>query len=255
MIDRLRVLLLTVVLALASATPAFAYTQAEQQELQIGQQVYAQYVKQGKIVTSSPYYAVLNPIAHRIESIANAKYFTPFQFVLYNDSQPNAFAVPGGIVYVTTGMMTFAQNREELAGVLCHETSHDIHHDVMNLNPKYQTIGTIGGILSALLGNSQLADLAINVAANAQANSYSRHAESSADQTGAMTCAQAGINPWGMVWLMKRFETKPSGVPMEFLSDHPRDDHRVSDLETLFRDNPATFGRFSSNPSAATPLR
>jgi hypothetical protein len=57
-----------------------------------------------------------------------------------------------------------------------------------------------------------------------------------------------------MVWLFKRFETKPSGVPLEMLSDHPRDDHRVADLENEMRSDPGTFGRFSSNESSGTPL-
>jgi predicted Zn-dependent protease len=94
----------------------------------------------------------------------------------------------------------------------------------------------------------------VNILANAQAMNFSRAVESNADHLGAYTCAQAGYNPWGMVWLFKRFETKPSGVPLEMLSDHPRDDHRVSDLENEFRDDPATFGRFSSDPKTAHPI-
>jgi Zn-dependent protease with chaperone function len=47
-----------------------------------------------------------------------------------HETQPNAFSEPGGNAYVTDSMMTFVKNKEELAGVLCHEVSHDIHHDV-----------------------------------------------------------------------------------------------------------------------------
>ncbi len=245
---------LTLAFAAASLAPAAAYTQQQQQELAIGKQEYQQLSQQGKIVTQSPYYNVLNPIARRIAQVADPQYFMPFHFILVNDGGPNAFAVPGGNVYVTTSMMTFAQNKEELAGVLCHEVSHDIHHDVVNLNPKYQTIGLVGGILGALVGNSGLAQTVIGLGANAEAAQFSRKVETNADHAGAYTCARAGYNPWGMVWLMKRFESKPSGVPLEMLSDHPRDDHRVSDLETEFRSDPATFGRFNPNVSSATPL-
>jgi hypothetical protein len=48
-----------------------------------------------------------------------------------------------------------------------------------------------------------------------------------------------------MIWLFRRYAQKPSGVPLEMLSDHPRDDHRVADLEALFRSDPATFGRYT----------
>src|SRR6266404_6339604 len=115
-----------VALVLACVAPAPAQTHDEQTELQIGQQVYQQLQQKGEIITNSPYYNVLNPIAARIKRVADQEYFTPFHFILVNETAPNAFAVPGGNVYVTTAMMRFVKNKEELAGVLCHETSHDI---------------------------------------------------------------------------------------------------------------------------------
>jgi predicted Zn-dependent protease len=254
MIQRLSALVLAGVVTLGFALPAAALTQEEQQEIQIGQQEYAQLQQQGKIVTQSPYYAKLNPIGNRIAAVANPKYFTPFHFILVNDTQPNAFAVPGGNVYVTTAMMKFATNQEELANVLCHETSHDIHHDVMNLQPKMNTINIIGGILSALTHNSGLAQAAIGLGASAEAGQFSRQVESAADHTGAYTCAAAGYNPWGSVWLFKRFLASGNSGTFEALSDHPRDDHRISDLETLYQSDPATFGRFTSNEANAHPL-
>ena len=69
-----------------------------------------------------------------------------------------------------------------------------------------------------------------------------------------MTCAQAGSNPWGMVWLFQNFEKASSGGSMEVLSDHPTDDHRIATLKNEFAQNPALFGRFSSDIATATPL-
>lgn len=254
MIHRLSALLLTSVLALGFASPASAYTQAEQQELQIGQQEYAQLQQQGKIIASSPYYAVLNPIAARISAVANRKYFAPFHFILVKDTQPNAFAVPGGNVYVTLPMMTFAKNQEELAGVLCHETSHDIHHDVMNMNQRESGLQIGAMLLGILTRNSAVLNTVAGVGVNMAAASFSRPVESSADRTGAYTCAAAGYNPWGSVWLFKRFLASGNGGTFEALSDHPRDDHRISDLEALYRSDPATFGRFSSSEATAHRL-
>lgn len=250
------VVVLTTALSLTAAAiaPALADDQEQQWEMQIGQKEYQALQQQGKIVTTSPYYKTLDPIAKRISAVADTKYFTPFHFILVNDSQPNAFAVPGGNVYVTTSMMQFAQNQEELAGVLCHETSHDIHHDVYTMAQKDQNLQLGATLLGLLVGRSDFGNLAVNFLANAQAMNYSRGIESNADHAGAYTCAQAGYNPWGMVWLFQRFETRPSGVPLEMLSDHPRDDHRVADLESEFRTDASTFGRFSSNVSTAHPL-
>lgn len=242
-------------LALTCALPASAYTDQQNWELQIGQQEYQQLQQQGKIVPqSSPLYRKLDPLAARIARVADKQYFVPFHFILVNDGSPNAFAVPGGNVYVTTSMMTFAQNQQELAGVLCHETSHDIHHDVYNLARKDQNLSLLAGLAGLLVGNSQIGQFVVGTGAQLTALSFSRPVESAADHTGAYICAQAGENPWGMVWLFKRFESKPSGVPLEMLSDHPRDDHRVSDLEEEFRSDPSTFGRFNPNPSSGTPL-
>src|SRR5690348_4905953 len=112
---------LAAVLALGCISPALALTDEENQEVQIGQQVYQQLAQKGEIIQSSPYYTTLNSIARRIAPVADKKYFAPFHFFLVHESQPNAFSVPGGNVYVTDSMMTFVKNKEELAGVLCHE--------------------------------------------------------------------------------------------------------------------------------------
>ncbi len=242
-------------LVVAAALPAYAYTQEQQWELQVGQQEWQKLSSAGKIVPQSdPRYRILDPIAHRIAGVADKQYFMPFQFYLVRDKSPNAFSVPGGHVYVTTAMMTFAQNQQELAGVLCHEVSHDIHHDVYNLARKNQNLSLLAGLASLLVGNSRLGQFVLGTGAQLESLSFSRPVESAADHTGAYICAQAGENPWGMVWLFKRFQGQPA-PPMEMLSDHPDDNHRITDLENEFRADPSTFGRFNPNPSSGTPLR
>ena len=190
----------------------------------------------------------------RIAAVAGPQYFAPFHFILVNGQSPNAFAVPGGNVYVTTAMMTFAKNQDELAGVLCHEVSHDIHHDVYNNAHKDQGLQMAAGVLGMLVGYNMLGQMAVGLGAGAQAMTFSRAVESNADRAGAYTCAQAGFNPYGMVWLFQRFTSKRGGGSMEMLSDHPRDDHRVSDLENLFKSDPTTFARFSPDEAQGTPL-
>ena len=239
-------------LGLIAALAAPALAQSEQQ---IGQQVYAQLARRGEIITNSPYYKILNPIAQRIKQVADPQYDTPFRFILVHEKSPNAFSVPGGNVYVTDSMMTFAQNKEELGGVLCHETSHTIHHDVVHLAQKQQNVDLLANIASVLLGGRGFSNFLLGSADQLIGLTFTRGVEHAADAKGAVTCAQAGINPWGMVWLFEQYEAHPTGgKPPEALSDHPRDDHRISDLENEFAANPALFGRFSSNISTATPL-
>ncbi|PZR58387.1 MAG: hypothetical protein DLM50_03875 [Candidatus Meridianibacter frigidus] len=244
---------LGVLLACALSAALTLPAEADQQEQQIGQQVYQQLQQKGEIITSSPYYAILNPIGNRIKRVADAQYDAPFHFILVHESQPNAFAVPGGNVYVTDSMMSFAQNKEELAGVLCHETSHTIHHDVVHLAQKQQYLDLGANILSALLGGGNVTNFILGTTDQLFGLRFSRGVEESADHTGAITCAQAGINPWGMVWLFKNFEAKGGGH-IEALSDHPTDQHRISLLQDEFSSDPALFARFSSNIATATPI-
>jgi predicted Zn-dependent protease len=259
-----RLLALALTFALATfaggVLPAAAQGSDDQIETQIGQQEYQALQQKGEIITSSPYYAVLNPIAQQIKRVADPQYFHPFQFILVHETQPNAFAVPGGNVYVTDSLMKFVQNREELAGVLCHETSHDIHHDVLHLYQKQQrtaTAFTIGDILANVLtrGRAQGAiDTAANLGFSLESATFSRDVETAADKKGAETCAEAGSNPYGMVWLFQQFEKADTGGHMEMLSDHPTDQHRIDDLRRLFASNPALYGRYSPSIAYATPL-
>jgi predicted Zn-dependent protease len=258
---RLLAIALSIGVALAGGTmPAAAQSNDNQVEMQIGQQEYQALQQKGEIISSSPYYAILNPIAQQIKRVVDPQYFHPFTFILVHETQPNAFAVPGGNVYVTDSLMKFVENREELAGVLCHETSHDIHHDVLHLYQKQQhtsTAYTIGDILANIATGgrySRAIDTAASLGFQFQTLRYSRDVETAADYKGAQTCAAAGSNPWGMVWLFKRFETLNTTAMPNFLSDHPTDEARIAALQQEFRNAPATFGRFSSNMASATPV-
>jgi predicted Zn-dependent protease len=237
--------------ALLLGAPMAAH--AEDQEVSIGKAEAEALQKKGEIIESSPYYEVLRPIARRISAIANPQYQYPFHFILVHEKQANAFAVPGGSIYVTDSLMTFAQNREELAAVLCHETSHDIHHDVVHNLNKTRTLSVAATALSLLIGGGIAGGL-IGVAADVQGLHYSRQVEAAADAKGAETCAAAGYNPWGMVWLLEHFAKTGNGAAMEMLSDHPTDGHRIAALKAIFANDPARYGRFLSNITDATPL-
>jgi predicted Zn-dependent protease len=246
--------------ALTGAAPAVAQSSDEQVELQIGQQEYQALQQKGEIIPSSPYYAILNPIAQQIKRVSDPQYFHPFKFILVHEKQPNAFAVPGGNVYVTDALMSFVQNREELAGVLCHETSHTIHHDVLNLYKKAQhtaTTYTIVDILANIATNGRAANTigtASNILFTVQTQGFSRDVERAADLKGSDTCAEAGVNPWGLVWLLQAFEKADAGGSMEILSDHPTNQHRIADLTAHMQSEPQLFARYSANIATATPV-
>jgi predicted Zn-dependent protease len=223
-------------------------------EQEVGQEVFNELKGKGEIIAASPLYDKLTPIVTVIAQTAQPRYNHPFKFYLIHEQSPNAFATPGGNVYVTDSLLYFVKNTEELAGTLCHEVSHDIHHDSMNLIEKERAIERREIGAAVLLGPSKAHILAIALIGKLRSLGYSREAESAADITGADICAASGYNPWGLVWLFQDFDAAdPAHVP-QLLSDHPSNAHRVAALKRHFREKPEIFSSFSSDPKTAKPF-
>jgi len=246
----------TAVLCLLAITgaPSVGSGSAQDEELQMGQEVFNELKAKGEIVESSPLYDQLKPIADAITRVAQPRYNHPFKFYLVHETQPNAFATPGGNVYVVDSLLYFVKNREQLAGTLCHEVSHTIHRDTVTLMEKQKQLEHREVGAAVLLGPTRAHILAIALIGKLHSLSYSRDVESRADLTGSDVCAATGYNPWGLVWLFQDFKNTPSGQIPQLLSDHPDDQHRIDALERHFHDNPAVFAQFSSNPKSAQTL-
>ena len=238
----------------AGGQKSAAGAQSQDEEVQMGQEVFNELKAKGEIIESSPLYDQLNPIADAITKAAQPRYNHPFKFYLVHEEQPNAFATPGGNVYVVDSLLYFVKNKEQLAGTLCHEVSHTIHHDTMALMEKQQKIEEREVGAAILLGPTRAHVLAIALVGKLHSLGYSREAESRADLTGSDVCAQTGYNPWGLVWLFQDFQNaNPNQLP-QLLSDHPDDQNRVNALEQHFRQNPSVFGKFNSDPKSGTTL-
>ncbi len=223
-------------------------------ELELGQEVFQQLKAKGEIVAISPLYELLDPITARITQAAQPRYEHPFHFYLVHEPHPNAFATPGGNVYVTDSLLYFVKNAEELAGTLCHEVAHTIHHDTIELMEKREKIVLRELAAGVLIGPTLAQAIAIGFLGKLKSLGYSRDVESRADITGSDICAGAASNPWGLVWLFEDFKNASVGTTPELLSDHPNDEHRVTALKSHFKHNPAVFGKFDPNPSSATPI-
>ena len=224
------------------------------QETELGKAMYDQLRAKAEIVESSPLYESLKPIADAITRVSQSRYPHPFKFYIVHEAQPNAFATPGGNVYVVDSMLHFVKNTEQLAGTLCHEVSHTIHRDSITLAKKKQHITEREAAAAILLGPTKAELIAIFLLGHLHSLGYSRDAESKADVTGSDICAEAGYNPWGLVWLFRDFESSNLKQPPQLLSDHPANNTRVTTLEKHFKDNPGTFSKFNSDKSSATPF-
>jgi len=239
--------------ALAAPAPGDE-AQGEDPELVIGRSAFEELVKRAEVVESSPLYDTLMPVIEPILRTAQPKYPHPFKVYLVHEPAPNAFATPGGNVYVTDSLLYFVKNREQLAGTLCHEVAHTIHRDSMELLAKRERLARAELGVAILLGPTRAHLLAIALLGQLQSLGYSRDVEGRADLTGSDVCAGAGSNPWGLVWLFREFkDSRETEIP-QILSDHPNDQNRIDALERHFHDNPSAFGKFDANPGTATPL-
>ena len=235
-----------------SAAPPKVTPPPQDEELSIGQATFNELKSKGEIIESSPLYDELLPVVQPIIRAAQPQYNHPFKVYLVHEPQPNAFATPGGYIYVVDALLYFVKNKEQLAGTLGHEVAHTIHHDGMTLLKKQEEILMREVGAAVVLGPTRAHVLALALLGKLHSLSYSREAESAADLTGADLCAAAGSNPWGLVWLFREFKGARAGQIPQFLSDHPNDQNRVDALEAHFRNNPAVFGGFSPDPKSAT---
>ena len=226
----------------------------QDEEAQMGQEVFNELKAKGEIIESSPLYEQLKPIADAITKAAQPRYNHPFKFYLVHETQPNAFATPGGNVYVVDSLLYFVKNTDELAGTLCHEVSHTIHHDTVTLMEKQQQLEKREVGAAVLLGPTRAHVLAILLLGKLHSLGYSRDVESRADLTGSDLCAATGYNPWGLVWLFQDFKNAQIRQIPQLLSDHPDDQNRVHTLEEHFHKNSAVFGKFNPDSKSAAPF-
>jgi predicted Zn-dependent protease len=232
----------------ACAAPALAALD----EPGIGREVFAQLREDGDLLFDSGFYEHLNEIGSVISDTVRSRYPYPIRYYIVRGDSANAFSVPGGNIYVNEPLLRLAKNKDELAGVLAHETGHMVlHHVAQHIAAlqKKSTIASIGSILAQILVGP-LAGAAIDYGSQyAVAGSdaaQSRHIEAQADEEGARIMAATGLyNPWGMVWFFQTM-TETYGPGQNFwLRSHPLDNQRIVDLENQFKANPAVFGKYT----------
>ncbi len=164
----------------------------------------------------------------------------PYQFEYHLLADPetiNAFALPGGQVFITEGLLSHLQTEGQLAGVLAHETSHVIlRHSAEQLAKSQLTQGLTGAAVIAAVDpndprtyrNAQFAML-VNQMVNLK---FSRTDETQADTFGVKYMAQAGYDPRSMIDVMTILEQANSGPrPAEFMSTHPDPGNRIQNIQ------------------------
>jgi predicted Zn-dependent protease len=245
----IRSLIATVGVAeLAHIAPAMAID-----EPSVGREVFAQLRDDGELLFDSPYYEHLNEVGSVIAQSVVSRYPYPIRYYIVRGDSANAFSVPGGNIYVNEPLLRLAKNRDELAGVLAHETGHMVLHHVAKRISSLQAKSTAASVVSVLsqLILGPLAGAAVDYGSQyAVAGSdakTSSHIEAQADEEGARILAATGqFNPYGMVWFFQIMSETYGPGQASWLRDHPLDEARIADLEHEFRANPDVFGKFKN---------
>lgn len=178
----------------------------------------------------------VNGIGQRIVAALPDRSFV-YQFQVVRDPRINAFAVPGGYVYVHGGLLTQVANDDELAGALGHEIAHINAHHLARQEEASQLMN-YATLLSVLLSVVEPALGAGAAAANATARlKYRREFEQEADYLGARYMREAGYDPRGMLDFFKRLSDLQRNAPRSapYLASHPITDKRLSNLEASLR--------------------
>src|SRR5947207_8103312 len=155
----------------------------------------------------------------------------PFEFHCVNAKAINAFALPGGYVFVNRGAIEAADNEAQLAGVMAHELSHVALRHGTNQASKAMLAETGLGIFGAVFGDSTGGALVTTLgtfAAGRVLLRYSRTAESQADVLGTQVLYDSGYDPRAMAQFFEKLEGESKGKnPQQFLSDHPNPENRL----------------------------
>lgn len=243
-----------VMAALIAASPVLAATSpqlpdpgsaavSKEEQIKLGQQVKAEVYQQMPVLPDShPTTKYIQELGKKLTSVIPQENSWPFEFHVIPQKEINAFAIPGGPMFVNVGTITAAANEAELVGVMAHEIS----HVYMQHSAKQMTKGAlaqgIAGVLGGLLGQGKLgtlAQLGINVGAGVVMLKYSRKDETQADSVGTMLMYKAGYNPQGAADFFQKLEQSGGGRGPEFLSGHPNPGNRRAAITKQIQGWPA----------------
>jgi hypothetical protein len=219
-------------------------------EIKQGQEAAAEIAKSAKLVKDQAENDRVNRIGQRLAAVAdttqipagfgNDRVF-PFtwHFHIIDDKEINAFSLPGGQVYINSGLLKAVRSDDELAGVLGHEMTHSAHHHIQELSHEQSKMSSamLTGLLAAIIAHVPTQDIT-NLAAGAQYSAvgyinfhFSQPAERDADHGGTILMEKAGFNPVGMLTFMEQlgdFENHGPKVDAGIFQDHPETAERVA---------------------------
>jgi predicted Zn-dependent protease len=226
-----------------------------EEEKKLGKKILLEIEKNVELVRDPTLQTFLDRMGHSLVAQVGPTSFD-FKFYLIKATEPNAFAIPGGYIFVTTGLIVFAENENEIVGVLSHEISHVTARHVAQMveRSKRLSIASMAAVIAGLLlggggQGSQAAAAMAMATAEALALKYTRENETDADHNGLQYMIKAGYDPNGLISFLNRLNKISLAVAPQipaYLSTHPTTENRISLLENLLQIGPKPAGPFKS---------
>jgi hypothetical protein len=214
-----------------------------EQDIQLGQEAVKEIEKEVEIVNDSQLSNYIAAIGKRLSDVAPGEKY-PYSFKVVAEPSINAFALPGGPMYVHSGLIAAADNEAQLAGVMAHEISHVALRHSTNQASKAKAfqipLVLAGGLLQDKGGMlPALAELGVGFGLNSVFMKYSRDAEKQADLLGAQMMAQVGYDPVEMARFFEKLEAEGGSRTPQFFSDHPNPGNRVKYVQEEVKQLPS----------------
>ena len=224
---------------------------SREQQIQLGFQAAAEVYKQMPVLPdSSPETQYIRQLGQRLAATIPSDVSWPWEFHVIAQSDINAFALPGGPMFVNVGTINAAENEAQLAGVMAHEMSHVYMQHSAKQAAKGQTTQALAGLIGAVLGAKggiigSLGQMGVQLGAGIISLKYSRGDEAQADAVGAIILYLAGYDPRALAQFFEIIGQEGGGGP-QFLSDHPNPGNRQEAILKEVQDWPRKNYRTSS---------
>jgi len=228
---------------------------SEAQEIAMGKEAAPECEKEfGGKVADADLQQYVQSVGRRLAEVSDRP--MPYTYILVASDVPNAFALPGGSIFITAGLMKRLTNERQLAAVLGHETGHvAARHSVQQMQKQMgaQLLVEIASRTAGAETGGTAADVA-KIVSTVALMKYSRDDEYQADELGIKYAAKAGYNPWGMVELLTLLDAMQQAEPSRFqemFQTHPLSSKRIERARLMLLQDPAYKGRYS--PAAPDP--
>ncbi|MGI8508997.1 MAG: M48 family metallopeptidase [Gemmatimonadaceae bacterium] len=214
-----------------------ACTVSQDQEVQLGEQNAQQINAQLPLVQDPAINDYINALGNRMAQ-RTSRSDLAWHFYVVNAAEANAFALPGGFIYVNRGLIDLTSNEAELAGAIGHEIGHVIERHAVKQMQQQEgaNVGVTAVCMLTNVCNSTVGRAAIQVGGSAVFARHSRHDEAQADSEAVVNTVRAGIDPRGVPALFERLLETRQRQPMlveGWFADHPGEESRIQHSRSL----------------------